>query len=69
MLRWRTVKNSESILLTNVLISFTVKYFVSREEILSKNLVSGSSSASIVQCSFTENGLKDMPSKFGSGVI
>ena len=63
------MKNSESMLLTNVLVSFTVKYFVSREEILPKNLVSGSSSGSIVQCSFTENGLQDMPSKFGSGVI
>ena len=55
MLRWRTVKDSESILLTNVLVSFTVKYFVSREEILSKKLVSGSSSGSIVN-GFTEDG-------------
>ena len=36
VLIWRTVKDSESILLVNVLDSFTVKYFVSREEILSK---------------------------------
>ena len=43
MLRWRTVKDSESILPTNVLVSFTVKYFESREEMLSKKLVSGSS--------------------------
>ena len=43
MLRWRTVKDSESILLKNVLVSFTVKYFVSREEVLSKKLISGSS--------------------------
>ena len=40
MLTWRTVKDSESIWLTNVLVSFTVKYSVSREEILSKKLVS-----------------------------
>ena len=39
MLTWRTVKDSESIWLTNVLVSFTVKYSVSREEILSKKLV------------------------------
>ena len=44
MLRWRTVMDSESVLLTNVLVWFTVKYFVSREEILSKKLVPGSSS-------------------------
>ena len=37
MLRWRTAKDSESLLLTNVLGSFTVKCFVSKEEILSKN--------------------------------
>ena len=60
MLRWRTVKDSESILLTNVLVSFTVKHFVSREKILSKKLVSGSSSGFIVECSFTVNGLKDI---------
>ena len=40
MLTWRTVKDSESIWLTNALVSFTVKYSVSREEILSKKLVS-----------------------------
>ena len=52
MLRWRTVKDSESILLANVLVSFTVSYFVSREEILSKILVAGSSSGFKVKCSF-----------------
>ena len=36
ILRWRTVKDSESILLTNVLLPFPVKYFVSREKMLSK---------------------------------
>ena len=50
MLKWRTVKDSESILLTNVLASFTVKYFILREEILSKKLASGSSSGFIVEC-------------------
>ena len=63
------MKDSESTLPTSVLVSFTVKYFVSREEILSKKLVSGLNSRSIVECSFTVNGLKDMSSKFGSGVI
>ena len=65
----KTVKDSESLLLINVLVSFTVKYFVSREEMLSKKLVSGSSSGSIVECSFTVNCLKDMFSKFGSGEV
>ena len=69
MLRWRTVKDSEPILLTNVLVSFRVKYFASREEILSKKLVSGSSSGSIVEHSFTVNDLKDMPSEFRSGIF
>ena len=64
MLRWRTETNSESILLTNVLVSFTVKYFASREEIFSKKLVSGPSSGFIVECLFTVNGLTDMSSKF-----
>ena len=50
MLRWRTVKDSETMLVTNVLVSFTVNYFVSREEIISKKLVSGSSSVFIVEC-------------------
>ena len=54
------MKGSESILLTNLLVSFTVKYFVSREEILSKKIVSGSSSGSIVEYSFVVNGLKDI---------
>ena len=31
------MKDPKSILLTNALVSFTVKYFVSSEEILSKN--------------------------------
>ena len=55
------MKDSESILVTNILVSFTVNYFVSREEI--------SSSMFIVECSFTVNGLKDISQKFGSGVI
>ena len=37
MLRLKTVKDSKSILLTNVLVLFTGKYSVSSEEILSKN--------------------------------
>ena len=69
MLRWRTVRDSESIFRTNVLVLFTVKYFVSKEEMLSKKIVSGSSSGFIAEFSFTVNGLKDISSKFGSGVI
>ena len=63
------MKDSESILVTNILVSFTVNYFVSREEIISKKIVSGSSSMFIVECSFTVNGLKDISQKFDSGVV
>ena len=38
------MKGSESVLFTNVLLSFTVKHFVLGEEILSKTLICGSSS-------------------------
>ena len=70
VLIWRTVKDSESILLVNVLDSFTVKYFVSREEILSKKKkVSGSRAGFIVESSFTVNGLKYISTKFCSRVI
>ena len=37
------MKGSESVLFTNVLLSFTVKHFVLGEEILSKTLICGSS--------------------------
>ena len=65
----RNVKDSESTLLTNVLVSFTVKYFLSREKNTFKKLVPGSSSGIIVESSFTVNGLKGISAKFGSGVI
>ena len=54
------MKGSESVLFTNVLLSFTVKHFVSREEILSKTLISGSSSGFTLENWFTVNGLKDI---------
>ena len=53
MVRWRTVKDSESILFIYVLVLFTVKYFVSMEKIFFKKIVSGSRSGFIVECSFT----------------
>ena len=56
--KMETVNDSESILLTNILVSLTVKYFVSKEEMFLKNIVSGLSSGFIVECSHAVNGLK-----------
>ena len=68
MLRLKTVKDSKSILLTNVLVLFTGKYSVSSEEILSKNYYRDQVLGLLQSVQFTVNDLKGISSKFGSGV-
>ena len=65
----KTVKDSESLLLINVLVSFTVKYFVSREEMLSKKISIWIKFWVHCRVFITVNCLKDMFSKFGSGEV
>ena len=64
------MKDSESILLTNIFFGFVHSKMLSiKGKNNFKKLVSGSSSRVVVKCSWTANDSKDITSKFGAGVI